>query len=148
MATTTRFSGKTMSVPGGLAIGAAAGMVTTAAFSGAIAFYLNCEKISWSQAGYWIMGMLFLASFIGAKAAYGAIKRQRLAVSMLSGLLYWGLLLGLTALFFGGDYEAIGVTGALIGAGTGTAALISGQNRRISGRNRKTRIVKLNKKTR
>ena len=127
MAATTRYTGRTMSVPAGLAAGALASMITTAILTIGIAISLNGEKLAWTQAGYWIMGMLFLGAFLGAKVAYGAIKRQRLAVSMLSGLVYWGLLLCITALFFGGDYEGVGVTGGLIAAGSGTAALITGQ---------------------
>ena len=118
-------SGKAMSVPGGLALAAAVSGAVTAVVTGAIAYFLNAEKITWIQAGYWIMGMLFGASFLGAKSAYGAVRRQRLVMSLLSGLVYWGLLLSITALFFGGDYEAVGETAGIILAGTGCAAVLT-----------------------
>jgi len=130
--------GKSSSVPAGLAIGASVSMAVTAVCSAMIAIFLNRENLTWDQAGYWIMGMLFLASFVGGKCAFGAIKRQRLLVSLMAGMLYWGILLCMTALFFGGKFEAVGETAALIGAGAGTAALISSpippKNRRKKGR--------------
>ena len=125
MTTSIGHSGKSMSVPGGLALAAAVSISVTAAVSGGIAYFINSEKITWIQAGYWIMGMLFAASFLGAKSAYAAIRRQRLMVSALSGLVYWGLLLCVTALFFGGDYEAVGETAGIILAGTGCAAILT-----------------------
>lgn len=125
MATTIKPTGKTNSIPGGLAIAASVSMVITFALSAAIAFFLNTEKITWMQAGYWIMGMLFLASYIGGKCAFASIKRQRLAISIMSGILYWGLLLCVTALFFGGDFGSVLETAGIIGAGSGVAALIS-----------------------
>ena len=118
-------SGKALSVPVGLALAAAVSMAVTVVFSGGIAYFLNTEKLDWAQAGYWIMGMLFTASFLGGKSAYAAIRRQRLIVSILSGLVYWALLLCITALFFGGNYEAVGETAGIILAGTGCASLLS-----------------------
>lgn len=123
MRTKTKHTGKTSSIPIGMAIAAAVSMLTTLILSITIAYLLHTEKISWKQSGYWIMCMLFAASFIGGKCAYAAIKRQRLTVSIMAGVLYWGLLLCITALFFGGNFDAVWVTGAIIGAGCGTAAL-------------------------
>ena len=118
-------SGKALSVPVGLTLAAAVSMSVTALISGGIAYFLSAEKMTWIQAGYWIMGMLFAASFLGGKSAYAAIRRQRLAVSALSGLVYWALLLSITALFFGGNYEAVGETAGIILAGTGCAGLLT-----------------------
>lgn len=125
MATRIKPTGKTNSVPGGLAIAAFVSMMITFTLSAIIAGLLNTEKITWMQAGYWIMGMLFLASFVGGECAFVSIKRQRFAISIMSGVLYWGLLLCVTALFFGGDFGAVWETAGIIGAGSGVAALIS-----------------------
>ena len=125
MTTSIGRSGKALSIPAGLTLAVVVSIAVTAVVSTGIAYYLNTEKLNWTQAGYWIMGMLFGASFLGAKAVYAAVKRQRLIVSLLSGLVYWGLLLCFTALFFGGDYEAVGETAGIILAGTGCAALIT-----------------------
>ena len=125
MTTSILGSGKTKSVPAGLALAAAVSLCVTAVISAGIAYFIHAETITWSQAGYWILGMLLAASFLGAKSAYAAVRRQRLLVSLLSGLVYWGLLLCVTALFFGGDYEAVGETAGIILAGTGCAALVT-----------------------
>lgn len=126
--------GRAKSVPGGLALAAFVSMSITVLFSAVIAYFLNQEKITWLQAGYWIMGMLYAASFLGGKCAFLSIKSNRLLVSAMSGILYWGLLLCMTALFFGGDFSAIWETAAIIGAGSGTAALISMPYRKNTGK--------------
>lgn len=127
MTNTVKHTGKAWSIPGGMMISALISIITTFIFSVIIATFLYSEKITWEQAGYWIMGVLFTASFLGGKCAYAAIKRQRMIVSLMSGLLYWGILLCITALFFGGQFEAVGETAAIIGAGAGTAALVFGR---------------------
>lgn len=130
MAATIKSNGKASSIPAGLAIAALVSMVITLMLSSVIAVYINSEKISWIQSGYWIMGMLFLASYVGGKCAFASIKRQKIAVSIMSGILYWGLLLCVTALFFGGDYGSVWETAGIIGAGSGVAALVSVPKRR------------------
>ena len=139
MIKTIRSNGKAYSVPSGIAIAGLLSMLITVMLSAVIAGSLNTEKMTWEQAGYWIMAMLFTASYIGSKYAIITIKRQRFAVSAMLGLLYWGMLLCITALFFGGNYGAIWETAGLIGAGCGTAALLSVPTGKKS--NRKTRRV-------
>lgn len=120
-----RSTGKTKSIPAGMAISASVSMIITLVLSSSIAFFLNKETITWLQAGYWIMGMLFTAAFIGSKCAYAAIRRQQLPVSVMSGILYWGILLSITALFFGGNFGSIWETAAIILAGSCSSALFS-----------------------
>lgn len=120
-----RSAGKAKSVPAGMGISAFMSMGITLILSVVIAYFLNNETITWAQAGYWIMGMLFTASFIGSKCAYGAIRQQHLLVSVMSGILYWGLLLIGTALFFGGKFGAVWETAGIIAAGSCSAALLS-----------------------
>ena len=136
MVTGWKSSGKASSVPAGLAMGAAVSMMMTLGMCAGIAFCLSSEKMTWQQAGYWIMGILFAASFAGGKCAFAAIKRRRFAVSAMSGALYWGLLLCLTALFFGGNYDAVPETAGLIGAGSVCSALIIPGSGRKNGRKR------------
>lgn len=132
MTTRMNSQGKAKSVPEGLAIGTSVSLIITVILSALIAHFLNTEKITWIQAGYWIMGMLFSASFMGGICAYISIKRKRFAISVMSGLLYWGAMLFCTALFFGGDFSAVWETAGIITAGTVTAALISIPHRRKS----------------
>ena len=117
--------GQAYSISGGLVFSATVNMFITFLFSVIIAYALNKEKITWEDAGYWIMGMLFSASFLGAKTAVITVKHQKMIISIMSGVLYWGLLLCITALFFGGNWSSIGETAAIIIAGCGCAALLS-----------------------
>ena len=106
-----------MSMPMGLCIGTTASLGITALSIAMLANLLEKESVSWEAAGYGIMATLILSSFIGAKVSWLKIKHQKVIVSMMSGLLYYGILLSITALFFGGQYEAVGVTFLLVSAG-------------------------------
>lgn len=135
MSTTKLQTGKASSVTGGLITAASVSLTTTLILTAAIAYLLNKETVSWSQAGYLIMGMLFLAAFLGGKIAYSRIRRQRFVVALMSGLLYWGILLAVTALFIGGQVDAVLETAGIIGAGCGTSVLLFlPKNRKYSGR--------------
>lgn len=135
MSTTKLQTGKASSIPGGLIAAASVSVMTTLILSAAIAYLLNKEIVTWSQSGYLIMAMLFLASFLGGKTAYSRIKRQRIVVALMSGLLFFGVLLAIAALFFGGQMDAVLETAGIIGAGCGTSALLFlPKNRKYSGR--------------
>jgi peptidoglycan/LPS O-acetylase OafA/YrhL len=139
MITAGRSTGKTMSVPGGLALSGAISMGITLLASLLLAKLLDSQTISWEQTGYWIMAMLFAAAFAGAKAAIGAIRRQRLVVTLMSAALYWGTLLCLTALFFGGNFDAVPETALVIIAGSGCAAMVSLPQKKRRGAGRRKR---------
>ena len=139
-------TGKAKSIPKGMTIAVLIGMSSTLAMSAAIAIALNNESITWQQAGFWIMGMLFVASFISGKCAYLTIKRQRFAVSIMSGVLYWGILLCITALFFGGKFGAVLETAGVIGAGCCSSALLMLPSSNNLHRRKHRTTVKLNKK--
>jgi len=128
--TTINMQGKAMSVPAGMLVSGIISTGVTVMISMWIANMLDSERISWEQAGYWILAMLFLSSLLGAIGAIAAIKRQRLVVSLMSGALYWGCLLCITALFFGGNYEAVPETAGVITAGSACAAMISQPQKR------------------
>lgn len=89
-----------------------------------LAKLVDSETIPWENIGYGVMVLLLLASFLGALTAYGKIKRQRLMVCLMTGGGYFAVLLAMTALFFGGQYDSVGVTFLLILAGSGTAGLL------------------------
>lgn len=129
-------SGRASSVPKGLLTGAFVSLLTTLITAAVVAKLIDIGKISWDWVGYGAMVLLFLSSFLGALAAKNAIKRQRLLVSLMSGFIYFGLLLSATALFFGGQFEAVGVTALLIFAGSGSAGLLSFE-RKGGGKGRK-----------
>jgi len=126
-------TGRALTIPGGLALGAAVSLGITLLASAFLAWLVDSEKMPWENIGYGIMVLLLSASFLGAMAAYHRVKRQRLMVCLLSGVLYLGILLSLTALFFGGQFDAIGITAALV-MGASTAAGLLGLHPEQGGR--------------
>ena len=146
MAITTTRTGTAGSIAKGMTIAATISIMITIIGSTIIASCLYFEKITWEYAGYWIMGMLFLASFIGGKSAHAVIKRQRIAVSLMASLLYWGILLCTTALFFGGNFGPMLETAAIILAGCITSAVVLTTPSKNNRRKNNQTLVKLNKK--
>ncbi len=112
------------SMPAGLAVGGCVSLGTTLLLAAGLAKLVDMEILAWENIGYGIMLLLLLSSFLGAMTAFARIKRQRLLVCLVSGGIYLALLLSITALFFGGQYEAVGVTALLVLGGSGAAALL------------------------
>lgn len=119
-------------MPAGLACGTGVSVGITLLASAILAKLLDSETLAWENIGYCIMVMLMGASFLGALTARRKVKRQILLSCMAAGGIYFCVLLSMTALFFGGQYQGVGVTGLLVLAGCGSAALmgISGQKGR------------------
>ena len=147
MAITTTQTGTAGSIARGMAIAATISITITIIGSAMIAFCINLEKITWEEAGYWIMGMLFLAAFVGGKVAHVIIKRQQIAVSLMTSFLYWGILLCTTALFFGGNFGPLLETAAIILAGCITSSMVLTPFSKNNKRKNNRIIVKLNKKS-
>lgn len=142
MVVNQKATGKAISMPMGLLIGSGVSMGITLAAAAVLAKLLDSERLAWENVGYGIEVVLVVASFCGAMAAYKKIKRQRLVVCAVSGVLYLSILLAITALFFGGQYEMVWLTAILILAGSGGAALLGlrgegkGRHKKIKTRNR------------
>ncbi len=120
----TKNRGRASSLSSGLGVGILTCIAVTAICAAILAELVNREILPWEKMGYGIMILIFLSSFLGSATACGKIKRQWMLTSLMTGMLYWGVMLGITALFFGGHYEAVEVTALLILAGSGTAGLI------------------------
>ncbi|MBQ3503107.1 MAG: TIGR04086 family membrane protein [Oscillospiraceae bacterium] len=127
-------TGKAASMPGGLALGAGISVAVTIILSAVIAKLVQTEALQQDQIGYAVMVLLITASSLGAAIAQGKVKHQRVLVCMLSGLIYYVILICITALFFGGQYTGFGVTGLLILGGAGTTALLSGRRKGRGGK--------------
>lgn len=139
-------NGKAGSITTGMAVSILVSSTTTLIFSAIIAILLDSEKISWTQAGYWIMAMLFFAAFLAGKCAYQIVKRQRFLIAVMSGILYWTVLLCTTCLFFGGNLEAVPETAGIIMTGSFIQLLLSTNNTTTQRRMTSNQFVKLTKK--
>lgn len=133
-------TGRASSIPAGLGAGAGVSTLITLLGTALLAKFLDAEVIQWEAVGYGILIMVMLSAMLGSITAMKRIKRQFGIVCLLSGFAYWGILLSITALFFGGQYEAVGVTLLLIAGGSGCAFLLcAGQGR--GGNRRKRRQI-------
>lgn len=135
-------TGRAASMPVGLINGAGISLGITILGSAVIAKMLDMRKMDEKMIGYAVMIMLMTASFLGAMVSRNRIKRQHLLVCCLAGVIYLLELLGITALFFGGQYEAIGVTMSVVFGGSMLALLCGG---RSSGAGRRRKTVSANR---
>lgn len=129
-------TGRAVTMPVGLAWGAVANILGTLAGAVIAAKLMDAGTIKENTVGYAVLITLLLSSYIGSKVAVNKIKRQRVVVCVLSGLVYFLVLLSMTALLFGGQYEAVGVTGVLV-AGGSMLAVVNGAPSKRGGRPRK-----------
>lgn len=105
---------KAANLPAGIGLGILVSALITLICATGITMLVANEKITDNGLRYVIPGVLFLSSFVGAWAAATRIKRLRLQVCMLEGVGYLLALLATTALFFGGEYQGVWVSGLAI----------------------------------
>ncbi len=120
---TRKGSGKASSMAGGLALGAGISMGITLLTSVIAAKLVDAGSLKENGIGYAAMVILLLSSIVGSAIPCARIKRQRMAVCLISGGIYYLMLLSLTALFFGGQYYGMGVTALVIAGGCGCVFL-------------------------
>lgn len=137
MTTTRKPTGRTRSMPVGLTLGAAVALALTLTLSLIGAKLIDMGKIKEQQIGYLAMGILMLSAFLGALVACGAIRRRKGMVCALSALIYYCLLLSITALFFGGQYQGMGVTALVVLCGDALALLLTTRQGRGAGQSRR-----------
>ena len=111
-----------MGLPVGIGLALLVSFLITLAGSAVTALLVSSEKIGQGAIGYASMMILALASLLGAWIAVVLVKRLRLQVAMLFGGCYYLLLLAMTALLFGGQYQGMGITAIIIFAGSALIA--------------------------
>lgn len=132
-----KVSGTAMSMPAGLGIGLLVALVITVAGAAITAWLIASEKIGESSCGYAVMLILGLGVGLGALSAVYFTKRQRLQVCMLTGVCYYLSLLAMTALFFGGQYQGMGVSAIVILAVCALIAFLPMKNGQRLGKKKK-----------
>ena len=138
MTVNQKVTGTALSIPAGLALALTVSLAATGALSAVSAWLILTGKLRESSVGYCAMVILLLSSAAGAATATGRIKRLRLQMGLLSGGLYFAALMAMTALFFGGVYDGIGVTALMILCGCMLVILlVPGRQNRAGCRKRK-----------
>lgn len=118
-------TGRATSMPVGLTVGCGCSVLITLLVAGVGAKMIDTGILRGTTIGYVAMAALFLSSLFGGMVAATRIKRQKWMVCGASGLIYLLVLLGTTALLFGGRYTGVGVTVLMILAGAVVAAIIT-----------------------
>lgn len=112
-----KVTGKASSIPGGLFAGAVVSLVSTLVLAMVTAWLVHTEILREASIGYCVIGILLLSAICGTWIANRKIKRQKLLVCLMSGVIYYAILLSMTALFFGGQYTGMGVTALVVLSG-------------------------------
>ena len=138
---TYKLTAKALSIPVGLALGVGTAMLVTVLASGAAAWMILRGSMPETAAGYCAMVILQLSSVAGAAVAAGTIQRLRAQMCLASAGGYYLCLLAVTAAFFGGQYEGMGVTALMVLCGSVLVILLApgGKNRAGCRRRKKRR---------
>ena len=138
MTTQQKHGGRTASLPTGLAVGAAVSIGVTIMICVVGAILISAELVPQDQIGYCTLTALVAATIFGGLAACGKVQRQKLMVCLLSAAVYYLLLVGVTITFFGGNFQGLGVTGAVVFLGSvATILLATGKKKQGRGARRK-----------
>lgn len=132
-----RASGKAISTPAGIGLGLLVSMTVTLGGAAILAWLISGERMGEGVIGYGAMVILLLSSLLGALLAANRIKRLRVQMCLISGAAYYLTLLAITALFFGGQYQGMGVAAIMVLLGCGTASLVGlrgGKGKRLKFR--------------
>ena len=132
-------TGRTMTMPGGMAVGVLLGLCLTVLLSALLAKLVDMEVITEDQIGYGSIILLLLSSGGASTAAFAKIRRRRLPVFALTGVIYLLSLLALAALFFGGQIHGVGPTALVVMSGSMVTFLLSGRGKGSGGRRNKRR---------
>lgn len=116
-------TGRATSMGAGLAAGTALSLGLTLGGSMLCSWLILGGRLSSQSIGYCSMVLIIMASILGPLCAAAMIKHRRLYVCALTAVLYYAVLLGINALFFGGQYRGMGVTALLVIAGCGLSIL-------------------------
>lgn len=137
MTSKSKMTGRAVSIPAGLAQGWAVAAGVMLGMAALLALLIHTERMAMEDLGYGMTAMYLLSSFLGALAACIRIKRQQMLMGLLAGAVQFGFLLLVTALFFGGQYDAVWVAGLLIFLGSAAAGAIGIRQGRGGGRRRR-----------
>lgn len=135
-----KVTGTAVSMPMGVGIGCGITMILTLLGAGVVAKLIAEEILQETAIGYGAMATILLASICGSMIAVNKVKKRKLQVSLMVGAGYFLLLLAMTALFFGGQYQGMGVTALLVFAGSGTVILLETREKKSSKFRKRRRI--------
>lgn len=134
-----KHTGRAVSMPMGLLTGTLYALAVTLAGTALTAKLVDMEILNPGKIGYAVMVLLMAAAWTGAAVSGRSIQRRILMVSLLSGGCYYLLLLAITALLFGSQYQGAGETALLVLCGSLLPVLVR-TNGRTARKGRKIKI--------
>ena len=133
MVTQRKATGRASSLPAGLTWGALVSLGLTVVGSGIVALLVDKGTMSVEGIGYGAMVILAVSALGGSLTAWHKIKRLRLQVCLLSGGIYYLMLVGITMLFFGGRFQGMSVTALMVACGS-ILAILGGFSKGMGGK--------------
>lgn len=124
MHTRSQVKGTALPMTFGIVLGTAVSLLITVLLAAILTWLCLEEKVDGDSLGYYVMCILLISSMFGAVLAAVRIKRRRMLVCIVTGAAYFMALLGITAVFFGGIYKGVGVTGILVMMGSAIAGML------------------------
>ena len=118
-----KMSGKGISIPIGVVIGALTALAVAMIGALLLAFLVMKETISIDGTGFGAMIVVGLASAAGAWLAAAVTKSNKLLVCGLTAIAFFAILLSMTAVFFDGVFHGVGLTALMILLGAGVNVL-------------------------
>ena len=127
-------------VKSNLVIGLVLAMAVMLAGAAVGAVMISTGSLPENTLGYISIMVLLLTGFSGAAVGTGRATEKRLLNSMMSAGGCFAALLAITALFFEGQYDRIGITALMLLLGAFSAAIMpKGKGRQRNSRYRKNR---------
>lgn len=124
----------------GIVLGAVISMAVTLICTAVFGAMVSAGTIRENVVGYISIGILLLATVIGTLSGIRNVQEKKLYCGLGIAAVYFGLLISMTALFFGGQYDRVTVTSFVLFLGAiGGMFLGKGKG---SGSNLRSRKIK------
>ena len=124
MVVNRKVTGRSRAMAVGLGVGLAVSLVLTVIGVSIVVTLVLGDKLGQEAVGYASMGILMLSAALGAWLAAALVKRRWMIVCLGAGGSYYLTLLAITALFFGGQFQGMGVTALTVLGGCGCVGLL------------------------
>ena len=133
-----RIKGRQVSLPAGIGIGIGASVFISIAGAMILAVLINGEYMDINSLTAGTALLHLIASFVGSWLASVLTKQKRLITSLITAASYLLVMLGMTALVFGGQYQGVGLALLMVLIGAGVVILLGLKGK--SGSSRKHKI--------
>ena len=126
-----KVTGTSSSIPAGIAFGVALALLVSLGGAAITTYLVHNEIVRQESIGLAAIVILTIAAAVGAALAMIRIKRLKMQMCLLTGLFYYLALIGMTALFFGGQYQGMGAAALAVLAGSGLVAILGMKEKKI-----------------